>query len=493
MFIAHANGLSGAPSHSPNSAKSGSSSDSASRQAVKNGFSNALDSQMDVPANPGRASEAARGSKSSAQTDEDIGAVQPDADQPDAGDLAAVNREDSRVTATTQDDKTLPPDPAATGFLHIAVASAAPATGDSDIPHTPTSALRLTATVSERQISDGPFDADAFQKSGLSPVAANAFARNLDRAHHVANTMAALAKGQDENSTGADHPTRIRELFGSAGGGTAPASPKSKVLRLSSHRSLQAQALQQKTPATDDLSHRSKGPSQSSNGWLFADFEFGIVDRASYHTTFSRSGLATPNRDLSAPESGRDFESLAHHGLSGASRLAATPPVTLRSGHTVQPFGHPAWSQEIGRQVVSWASSLHGGDMHAELHLVPPDIGPLRVQLAIIDGVTTASFASAHAGVRAALELSMPQLHLAMAQAGVTLGHANVEDTQSGSGSTGTTAHDASQHGPGRQGGDSANDATSPRNEGSRSVSSAERQPRASQDRNPHRILDVFA
>ena len=62
----------------------------------------------------------------------------------------------------------------------------------------------------------------------------------------------------------------------------------------------------------------------------------------------------------------------------------------------------------------------------AELRLDPPDLGPLRVSLNLADGVASASFVSAHASVRQAIETALPQLQQALAQAGISLGQTSV-------------------------------------------------------------------
>jgi flagellar hook-length control protein FliK len=66
------------------------------------------------------------------------------------------------------------------------------------------------------------------------------------------------------------------------------------------------------------------------------------------------------------------------------------------------------------------------GMQTAELRLDPPDLGPLRVSLNLSDGVASASFVSAHASVRQAIETAIPQLQQALAQAGISLGQTSV-------------------------------------------------------------------
>lgn len=92
------------------------------------------------------------------------------------------------------------------------------------------------------------------------------------------------------------------------------------------------------------------------------------------------------------------------------------------------PVHHAQWGQAVSEQVVAWTKDMQSGDLKAELRLDPPDLGPLRIALTIADGVTSASFASAHASVRHALEQALPQLQAALADAGLSLGNAHVGD-----------------------------------------------------------------
>ena len=88
----------------------------------------------------------------------------------------------------------------------------------------------------------------------------------------------------------------------------------------------------------------------------------------------------------------------------------------------------PAWGADLGRQIVVLSHDGGAGRQTAELRLDPPDLGPLRVTLSVNDGVASASFVSAHAAVRHAVEAALPQLQQALAQAGLSLGQASVGD-----------------------------------------------------------------
>lgn len=67
-----------------------------------------------------------------------------------------------------------------------------------------------------------------------------------------------------------------------------------------------------------------------------------------------------------------------------------------------------------------------GNHQVAQLHLNPPDLGPLQITLTIDHDQASAQFTSAHAQVREAIESAMPRLREMLADSGITLGNASV-------------------------------------------------------------------
>ena len=62
----------------------------------------------------------------------------------------------------------------------------------------------------------------------------------------------------------------------------------------------------------------------------------------------------------------------------------------------------------------------------AELHLNPPELGPLQITLTMNNDQASAQFVSQHASVREAIEAAMPRLREMLAEGGITLGNTNV-------------------------------------------------------------------
>ncbi|MGO4327564.1 flagellar hook-length control protein FliK, partial [Cupriavidus sp. M-11] len=99
-------------------------------------------------------------------------------------------------------------------------------------------------------------------------------------------------------------------------------------------------------------------------------------------------------------------------GLSPATSLPVAPPV-----------GDGQWPQALSQQMVRLSTQ---GNHTAELQLNPPDLGPLKVVLNVVNDQAQAQFVSPHAAVRAAVEAALPHLRTAMADSGIQLGQASV-------------------------------------------------------------------
>lgn len=118
------------------------------------------------------------------------------------------------------------------------------------------------------------------------------------------------------------------------------------------------------------------------------------------------------------------------------SEIAPAMPVTQENSQFINrtadsmqtinaPLGDNGWSNEFSQKISWMASQQH---QVAELHLNPPNLGPLDVMLKISDHHATALFTSAHGAVRDAVETALPKLREMLADNGITLGNATVSD-----------------------------------------------------------------
>ena len=85
--------------------------------------------------------------------------------------------------------------------------------------------------------------------------------------------------------------------------------------------------------------------------------------------------------------------------------------------------GEHGWDQALGDKLVWMAGQKQ---QVAELHLNPPELGPLKITLTLNHDQASAQFVSEHAAVRDALETAMPRLREMLADNGIALGNASV-------------------------------------------------------------------
>ena len=118
---------------------------------------------------------------------------------------------------------------------------------------------------------------------------------------------------------------------------------------------------------------------------------------------------------------------------TGASLLPAAAPTTAAAPVTVPtPLSNPQWPQDFSRQILHLTQNLAGAGNTVQMHVNPPELGPIHITLHVGDSIAQASFVSPHASVRQALENALPHLEQQLAQAGLSLGQADVGDQQPG-------------------------------------------------------------
>ena len=108
----------------------------------------------------------------------------------------------------------------------------------------------------------------------------------------------------------------------------------------------------------------------------------------------------------------------------GSVGIAATPlPTPTAIPSLPQDIGSNEWGEALSQQMLHMGKT---GQEFAELQLNPPGLGPLKVTLSMIEHQIQATFVSAHASVRAALEAALPQLRASLADSGLSLGGTSV-------------------------------------------------------------------
>ena len=110
---------------------------------------------------------------------------------------------------------------------------------------------------------------------------------------------------------------------------------------------------------------------------------------------------------------------------SGNFTLLPTAAATSGNLSISTAINQPAWGDEFA-QKITWIATQR--NQSAELHLNPPQLGPVDVVLKMNGDQATALFTSPHAAVRDAIEQAIPKLREMMAENGIMLGQAMVSD-----------------------------------------------------------------
>ncbi len=116
-----------------------------------------------------------------------------------------------------------------------------------------------------------------------------------------------------------------------------------------------------------------------------------------------------------------------HSALDGLLMSPGGTPVgaEMVSSSVTTPLGQMGWGSEFS-QKVTWM--VGQSQQSAELHLNPPDLGPLSVVVQVSGAQADAFFSSPHAAVRDAIQHALPHLREMLAGSGLSLGQATVSD-----------------------------------------------------------------
>ena len=177
------------------------------------------------------------------------------------------------------------------------------------------------------------------------------------------------------------------------------ASPKDAVRASTSDDAPRAGVSQTREPL-----HTGTTPNQAASGEL------------------PRAGELAPSDGTN----GRENKNQVVPSLAFTQAMAPAANTSLAAPAQLQveaPVGGPGWGTEVGQRVV-WM--VNEKQQIAELHVNPPDLGPLDIKLTIDDHQTTAVFTSPHSSVREALESALPRLREVLAESGINLGNASV-------------------------------------------------------------------
>lgn len=172
------------------------------------------------------------------------------------------------------------------------------------------------------------------------------------------------------------------------------------------------------------------GP-QAANTGLAAEIAGGsknLPQRLPLEDAFANklAGLVAGEGDKGAAQPQMpDLSSALRHPVAGQvdSAMALRQPEQLPALPVAPKVGSVGWGGAVGEKVLWMANQNH---QVAELHLNPPNLGPLEVRLTISNDQASALFVSHHSAVREAIETALPRLREMLADNGIMLGNASV-------------------------------------------------------------------
>ena len=88
-------------------------------------------------------------------------------------------------------------------------------------------------------------------------------------------------------------------------------------------------------------------------------------------------------------------------------------------------MGHAQWQQSFSDRIIWFGEQSFNA---AQMHLFPPELGPIDVRIQMNNDQASILFSSQHASVRDSIENAIPRLREAMQSAGLNLADVNVSD-----------------------------------------------------------------
>lgn len=205
------------------------------------------------------------------------------------------------------------------------------------------------------------------------------------------------------------------------------------------------QTLSLNQPSVSDSSSQSEASSDLGVLQGLRNFS-GSISGSMSGSSAEKSGDATPSatfgdalKQIDSSMAAPAASSTAAIDLVGSSARDTGVRQYLDTSATAArvdlPVGKPGWSDAVADKVM-WMSSQNINS--AEIHLNPPDLGPLSVRVSTHHDQTSVFFTSSHATVRDALDQSLPRLREMMEGQGIQLLDAGV-------GGQGSTRQQAAQ------------------------------------------------
>ncbi len=265
----------------------------------------------------------------------------------------------------------------------------------------PVTAMAVSTTAVTADATAAATDAaTASEADGVTALAADADGKGKAYAFGLDDAHGALARAQN----GAGHASADQADAADAAD-AAKAAGKDKLDVPDWHASLRAREV--------------------AAGKVAQEFRAALNDAQS-----ARPGLQEALTDSgSSGSSGSLAQAIAAATAGTPAAAANTAAVPGQAAHITPHLYAAQWQDAFGQQVVWMAKNEQ---QIASLTMNPPDLGPVRVTLSIIDGQASAAFVSLQPEVRQAIQDAVPRLKEMLAEAGLQLQQASVDSGDAG-------------------------------------------------------------
>ena len=182
-----------------------------------------------------------------------------------------------------------------------------------------------------------------------------------------------------------------------------------------------ADASMQRSPAlgAEALAETKTAPDDAAgNTAKFAGLQPATLDKSAIIAASSERSTALTETTARRSAVADAVSNTLPPAASREAPMSATAPLTVST-----PVQSNAWAADVADKIVWLATN---DKQSAKLTLNPAHLGPLEISLNIDKGHATATFISASAEVRDALESALPRLREMFANAGISLGQTNV-------------------------------------------------------------------
>ncbi|MEW7314538.1 flagellar hook-length control protein FliK [Buttiauxella gaviniae] len=140
--------------------------------------------------------------------------------------------------------------------------------------------------------------------------------------------------------------------------------------------------------------------------------------------TFTVSNAENGNRDAAANNTSTASPLLTPTVSSATVATPATAQIAVPVAPQISAqLGSQEWQQAVSQHITLFTRQ---GQQSAELRLHPEDLGQIQISMKIDDNQAQLQMVSAHSHVRAALEATLPNLRLALAESGIQLGQSSI-------------------------------------------------------------------